>query len=275
MISPIYITSITVAIYGMATVTGLAGLVFRKHNWRLAGSLLAVGAFLCQTAFLTSGYHKTLFSGPSMGAYLQMLAWFALLCGLLAWWRFHHDMIMLFAAPLAFILFLMSVPSLNSSLHLPVYLSGSFYLLHIGSLFLGLGMLALAFVCGIVFLILEKRIKTRKKINGFWRDMPALEILDKINFVCSIGAFPLYTTGVIAGFFWANPIFGASLNADPKKIISLIVWLFLAMLFHNRLAKNWRGRKPAIFVVIIFLLSLFSIFIVNFFIPTHHSFTGK
>ena len=101
--------------------------------------------------------------------------------------------------------------------------------------------------------------------------MPALAILDKINFICALCAFPLFTVGLAFGFAWAPPIFDQEIN-DPKIIVSLLVWILLAILFHNRLAKGWRGKKPALLTIYIFLLCVFSILIVNFWLPTRHDF---
>lgn len=218
------------------------------------------------------GFHKSFPNGLSAGAYLQMLAWFILLCGVAAWWRLRNEALILFAAPLGLILFLMSASSLDMFPTLPPSLSTPFFALHIGALFLSLGLLGLAFIAGTIFLILSKNIKSKKNTAGFLRDMPALSILDKINGACVISAFPLYTLGIVAGVFWAYPAYGSNLSTDPKEIVSLAVWGMLAALFHNRLAKGWKGRKPACVAILVFLLSAFSILVVNFYLPTHHAF---
>lgn len=271
-ISPDIPTIFTIFVYFLATVCGIAGMLLRKPLWRSLGCWLAFGAFFCQTFALVMGFHKSATGALSIGAYLQMLAWFFLLCGIGAWWRLRQDSLILFAAPLGFILFLMSASSLHVPVMLPQSLSSSFYVLHIGALFLGLGFLCVACIAGILFLILQKRIKGKKLMAGIWRDMPSLALLDKINHVCALAAFPLYTTGLVAGLFWSKPIFGSTLSGDPKEISSIIIWLLLAILFHNRLAKSWKGRKPAMLAVFIFALSLLSILVINFFIPSHHAF---
>ena len=55
-------------------------------------------------------------------------------------------------------------------------------------------------------------------------------------------------------------------------MVSIIVWLLMAYVFHGRLATGWRGRKPARLMVLVFGLSLFSIVVVNTLMETHHSF---
>lgn len=270
MFSPEALTAITIVFYLCATGTGLAGIIWRKSSLRRMGCWLALSAFFCQTLILIFGFHRLMPDGLSLGAYLQLLAWFFLLCGIGVWLRLRQDAVLLFAAPLGLILFLMSAPWLKLAIKLPPALSAPFYALHIGSLFLSLGLLALAFMAAIVFLFLEARIKSKRKMNGVWQDLPALSLLDTINAICAIIAFPLYTIGILSGLFWAKPVFGASLSGDPKEIVSILIWLLLALLFYNRLARGWRGRKPALLACVIFLLSFFSIIVVNIFMSSHH-----
>ena len=273
MLTPGYFTLFTILVYAAASACGVAGLVRGKKPMLALAGKLALLAFFCQTAVLILGFHKSPDGFLSLGAYLQLLAWFILLCGVSAWWRLHHETLLLFALPLGLILFLLSAPSLDMSIRLPGYLSLPFYALHIGALFLSLGLLGLGCVASLLFLLLERKIKERKQLHGFWQGLPAITLLDKINAACGLAAFPLYTLGVVAGLFWAIPAYGQRVVTDPKELTSLLVWLLLAILFHNRLAKNWRGRKPAILTLIIFSLSLASLFAVNFLLDTHHGFT--
>lgn len=270
MFSPEFFTYLTISIYLAATFAGFCGILLRKQLWRKAGCWLALASFGCQTLILIFGFHKMLPEGLSFGAYLQMLAWFFLLCGIIAWHRMRKDAILLFAAPFGLILFLMSAPWLHMPVEAPKALSASFYALHTGALFLALGLLALAFMAAIIFLIVRRRLKQKKTVSGIWEDMPALSLLDKINSVCAICAFPLYTTGLIAGLLWIKPIYGTNFNGDAKEVVSLIVWLLLGILFYNRLMRGWQGRKPALLVIAVFILSVFSFLFVNFYLSAYH-----
>ena len=272
LLAPETSTALTLAVYALAGAVGLLGMLARRASWRRAGCVLAAAAFACQTLLLALGAHGMHHGGLTLGAYLQMLAWFVLLCGLALWARFRQEAPLIFAALLGLILFLMSTQWLEMAVPLPASLKAPFFALHIGALFLSLGLLALAFAAGTLFLFLERRIKSKQRMGGIWQDMPALAILDRINAICALTAFPLYTVGIVTGLVWARPVFGSTLNGDPKEVVSLLVWLLLAVLFHNRLANGWKGRKPARLAVCIFLLSLFSLVVVNVFMETHHAF---
>lgn len=272
MLSPYPITYITIAIYFLASCLGLAGMIARNTTMKKYGRWLSLLAFFCQTLALILGFHKSVSGSLSIGAYLQLLAWFFLLCGIGAWWRLREDSLILLASPFGLIFFLMSVQFLDQDVPLPGYLSSVFYTCHIGALFLSLGLLFIAFIAGLLFIIIEKRLKRKKIIKGFWKDMPSLLLLDNINSACVITAFPLYTLGIAAGLVWSRPVYGSFLSGDPKELASLFIWILLAVIFHNRLAKGWKGRKPAIFIICAFILSLLSIFAVNFLFISHHSF---
>jgi len=260
------------AVYALASLCAFVGLVGRVAWLRRVACLAALGGFGLQTFDFLMGSHAALPGGLSLGAYLQLLAWFLLLCGMLGWWKLRLDVPLLFAAPPAFLLAAIACPLLHRQLVLPAALSGYFYALHIGALFLSLALIALALAAGLLFLYIHHKIKAKERLVGFQRDFPALSMLDKINALCVAGGFPLYTLGIGTGFVWSGIVWGTSFSGDPKEIISLLTWLGFAVLFHQRQMCGWQGRKPALFAIALFTLCVFSMVVVNIFLPTHHAF---
>jgi len=259
-------------VYALASLCGLAGLVGRRPRLRRAACFTAVGGFGLQTLAFLLGSHAALPGGLSLGAYLQLLAWFLLLCGMLGWGKFKLETPLLFAAPPAFLLAAAAYPGLHRQIVLPAPLSGYFYALHVGALFLSLAIIALALGAGLLFLHLHRKIKAKERLTGFQKDFPALSVLDRINALCVAAGFPLYTIGIGAGFVWSGSVWGKTFSGDPKEIISLLVWLGFAVLFRQRLLRGWQGRKPALFAIGLFTLCVFSLVVVNMFLPTHHAF---
>jgi ABC-type transport system involved in cytochrome c biogenesis permease subunit len=256
----------------LAGLCGLAGLVRRSAALRRAGCFTAAVAFAAQTVSFVLGSHAALPGGLSLGAYLQISAWFLLLCGMLAGWKFKMEEALLFAALSAFLLNASAHPLLYRQIVLPTGLSAAFYALHIGALFLSLSVIALAFAAGTLFLYLHRKIKTKERLTGFRQDLPALAVLDGFNAFCVLAGFPLYTLGLGAGLVWAGSIWGKSFSCDPKEIVSFLIWGAFALLFRQRALRVWQGRKPALFVIGLFALCVFSMVVVNIFLPTHHAF---
>ena len=107
--------------------------------------------------------------GLSLGGYLQMLAWFVLLCGLVSRLRYKQEALLLLATPLALILFAVSAPYLSAVVQVPPQLKGSFYALHVGALFLSMGLMTLAFAASSLFLFLERRIKSKQRMEDVYK----------------------------------------------------------------------------------------------------------
>ncbi len=273
MVSYEFASLATLAVYFISSVSGLSGMILRKAGPQNIGCALCVLAFLLQTVGLMTGFHKNFSDGGlSGGAYLQMVAWFVALTSIILWGKFRQVTATLFAAPFCAVLFALSIPYISRVQAIPESLTPSFYVLHIGFLFLSLALMSVSFIASLLFLFIERRIKSKRPIKGFLTDMPALNILDKINGFCIITIFPLYTVGIVAGLLRAKPIYGATFTGDPKELVSLLVWAVLALVFHNRLAKSWTGKKPALTMFCIFIVSFFSLLIINTVMETHHAF---
>jgi ABC-type transport system involved in cytochrome c biogenesis permease subunit len=84
--------------------------------------------------------------------------------------------------------------------------------------------------------------------------------------------FPFLTAGIITGSIWAGFAWGSYWRWAPKATWSLITWIVYAILFHNRLALGWRGRRTAYMMILGFLLVLFTFLGVNFLLKGLHTY---
>lgn len=263
------VSIVTIFFYGTGMVLGFWGLFARRTKLQDMGCWLALIGFLFQTVMLFLGFHH---GGLSSGAYLQMLAWFVGLAGLALWRFLRQKGAPILAIPLCLTLFIMSIPYLGNAILLPKTVQSSFYVLHIGTLFMSFALISVSFIVSLLFLLLERRIKGKQSLKGFMQDVPALSLLDKINAFGILTAFPLYTLGMISGLLRAKPTYGATFTGDPKEVFSIVIWCLFAVLFHNRLVRAWTGKKPALMVVCIFCLCAFSLLVVNTVMESHHAF---
>lgn len=258
--------------YALAAVAAVAGLLGRSFRIKRLAFDLTLAAFALHTILLAGIFAGMGDGETSRSIYLVPFAWCLTTVGLLMWRRLRLDVALLFVPPLAFILLFVSLVLHTTNAVLPRTLSGPIFLLHLAGVFLGIGLMAVAAGAAVVFLWQERSIKAKTPLAGFRRDLPALGALDKINALATVIGFPCYSLGVLCGFVWGRIVWNTLLSGDPKELISIAIWAVYAILFHQRQALGWRGRKPAIMALCIFAASLFSLFIVNTLFPTHHSF---
>ncbi len=262
-----------VLLYFLSALLYLGAVLGSSHLLKRVSLGAGIGGFIFHTLDiilkLLGNFQFTFTQGQF---YFSLLAWTFLLIYFLLWWRLKLQFLALTVAPLALIFFSSSMLVNIKHLSVPSQLSGLWFGLHIVTLFLSISLLAIAFGAGVCYLYMERQIKHKAKPSKFRRGLPALSIFDRANhWAVSLG-FPLFTIGVLSGFLWARFTWEKMFSWDPKELLSIIIWFLFAYLFHQRLALGWKGRKPARLASWLFLLSLGSLVIINFYLPTHHSF---
>jgi len=140
---------------------------------------------------------------------------------------------------------------------------------HVMAIFIGEAAFALACGVGVLYLIQENSIKT-KKHRFFFKRLPSLDLLDSTGYGCIVVGFTLLTIGLITGLVYAKSVWGRFWSWDPKEVWSGISWLFYAALLHERLTVGWRGRRSAIMAIVGFGVLLFTFLGVNLFMEGHH-----
>lgn len=259
-------------LYLIGTILFFAGVLSRRESLKRTATWCAIIGFGLHTVSLASDMASHSFQTLPRGFYVKLMSWFLLGSFFLLWWRLKMEFLSLLASPLALLLFVFSLTLGDKKAVMPEALAGLFFGLHITSIFVSQGLMAMAFGAGVIFLHLQNKIKTKERLTGFRKDLPALAVFDKVNHWAVIVGFPLFTLGIVSGFVWARFTWGKVISWDPKEVISVILWLLYALLFHQRIAMGWKGRKPAKLAVLVFTITVLSLLGVNFFLPTHHSF---
>ena len=127
-------------------------------------------------------------------------------------------------------------------------------------------------VSGVMYLVQERCLKSKKVGTRYYYRLPSLEVLDDVNYKSITVGFLFLTFGIIAGAIWLKGSKGVYLNSDPKVVWSLITWVLYSILLHVRYRSRMRGRKVAILSIIGFGLVIFTFLGVNFLLPGLHSF---
>lgn len=185
--------------------------------------------------------------------------------------KFNIRILGTFVSPLAVVFMLLS-SAIPGRVIPTSQLFRSFWLtLHVGTMFIGNAIFALAFCAGIMYLLQERQIKT-KSFGLLYRRLPSLEVLDSLNYFCLTIGFPLITIGLISGFIYAGAVWRSFWRWDPKAILSVVTWLIYAVLLHERLAVGWRGRRAAILAIVGFSVILVTLVGASIILKGHHSF---
>ena len=258
------------AFYGLATVATLIGLLGRSAAAKRLAVLFCTCGFAAHTLWLVISLGGGAFSQVSRGFYLMPLSWVLTGAGLFMARRHKQDIALHFVSPWAF--FLGSCAVGFAETPGSALIVGPLFIMHLLAVFVGVAVMAVAAGSGTLFLLLERSIKSKTQPSRFLRDMPSLATLDKVNATATIIGFPCYSIGVLCGFLWARIHWHTFGTGDIKVWISLVILAVYALLFHQRQALGWRGRKPAILAIVIFAASLFSMFVVNTAFPTQHGF---
>jgi cytochrome c-type biogenesis protein CcsB len=264
--------NVTLGIYFLATVTYLAYLVRPQDSLgRVSRWLISIG-FLVHCAFTIDRYVE---AGHTPITNLhEALSFFALtLVGAFIAFERRYKVFILgsFVTPLALVLMIVSSLFPSAITPLNPSLMSRWLAVHTVLAFLGYAAFALAFGAGIMYLIQEHFLKSRK-LGAMYQKLPSLEILDEINYRCLTFGFPLLTFAIISGAIWAETAWGTYWSWDPKETWSLITWFVYAALLHGRLTTGWRGKRAAILAIIGFCILLFTFLGVNLLMPGLHSY---
>ncbi len=267
------ILDLTIALlYLSGAITFVLGLIYTRKKVQNVSVWLTMCGFILHTADLGLKYALGLGEVLTQSQfYVSLMAWTLLLIFFLLWWRLKLNFLSLIAAPLALVTFTWSLAISPATLPIPGILQGLWFGLHIGSLFVSIALLAMAFGAGLAYLHLDSKIKTKSRMGNVTRELPSLTTFDRVNHWAVLAGFPLFTIGTFSGFIWAAFTWKTIFTWDPKEVFTIGVWLIFAWLFHKRATGGWKGRKPAKLAIVIFILSLISFVGINFFTETHHS----
>jgi len=109
--------------------------------------------------------------------------------------------------------------------------------------------------------------------KGVEKWLPDADSLDKLIYRAIALGYPLFTVGgLIFGMVWANKAWGRYWGWDPKETWALITFLVYSIYLHVRLARGWNGTWTACLSIAGFLVTMFTLFGVNFLISGLHSY---
>ncbi len=154
---------------------------------------------------------------------------------------------------------------------LPPLLRSWWLPLHAGFTIIAYGFLALAFVGGLMYLVQEWELKS-KRFGYFFSRLPSLQALDQLNNHCLTTGFIFLTLGIITGTIWGKQALGTYWRWDPKETWTVITWFIYLIQFHQRLTVGWRGKRAAVMAIIGFCSVIFTLWGATYLLGGEHSY---
>lgn len=259
--------------YFLATALWCGYLWQLRSRWQqLAGWSLAGGWLSHSGALGWQTWQQGFLPVANIGGALGLSSWLLVAALLLLWWRFPVKILGALAAPVAGLM-LCGALILPAPEALPAILRSFWLTAHITTAMLGQALLALAFLAGILYLVQERQLKT-KRFGFFYQRLPSLENLDTLNHACIKAGFVLLTLGIVTGSLYAQQTLGTFWRWDPKETLTLAAWLLYAVLLHERLVRGWRGRRAAWLAISGFLVLGLTFVGAEFWHHSYHRFGG-
>jgi len=263
---------LTLILYLIATAGFLFFIIKKNKKVGFWSHRILLAGFALNSIYLALGYYQ-LGAVPALnfkGA-LSFFSWTIIGAYIIFQLRFRIMVLGSFVVPFSTFLMIISSTIPISSITVRPIFKGFWLPLHVATALLGDAIFAIAFIAGVMYLIQEHQIKT-KRLGAFYSRLPSLNSLDSINYQAINYGFLLLTIGMITGSIVAQGSHGSYWLWDPKEVWSLITWLCYAALLHQRMAAGWRGRRSALMSIGCFFILIFTFIGVNFLMEGYHSF---
>jgi ABC-type uncharacterized transport system permease subunit len=185
----------------------------------------------------------------SLLAFLAMVVFFVFFVG----YRTTTPGIVIF--PIVFILTFISAIGQNPVTITSPLLRNGWIFVHVVLIFTGYAGLFLSFGASLLYLVQERALKSKRQaplVN--W--LPPLQTIDDIGYHALLFGFPFMTFGIATGAVLAIEKFGPMFFADPKILLSFIMWAVYMLLLYTRWSSGWRGRRAAFLATCAFIIAI-------------------
>ena len=260
------------AVSFVASVLYLVFFFSQQEKQRTIARMVLLGSGILQSLYILSRY---LIAGytpiTSQHEAVTFFAWSVTWAYLSFRWRYTVKNFGTFVSFMVLILLLVAAFASRDFALLPPALQSLWLPIHAGVAVMAYGFLALACCGGIMYLLQEWELKS-KRFGFFFKRLPALDALDQLNNHCLTIGFAFLTLGIITGSIWARQAWGAYWHWDPKETWSLITWFLYAIQIHQRVTVGWRGKRAAVMSIVGFSSVLFTLWGVTFLLGGVHSY---
>jgi len=258
---PLFWLRVALVLYGVGLLYALASLwAGRAVLTRIALPAVGLGAILHFVAVFENAWKNASTSGTwapsSMHELESLLALALMVFFFVIYARYKATAPGLAVFPLVFLLTASAaLGSVSPEQESPLFVSPQWIYVHVALILVGYSALLFSFIASILYLIQETNLKS-KSTGGFWSRLPALATIDEIGYKSLVWGFPFMTLGLIAGSILAEARFGSRYFADPKILLSILMWVVYTVLLYTRWSAGWRGRRAAYLATFAFVAAM-------------------
>lgn len=101
--------------------------------------------------------------------------------------------------------------------------------------------------------------------------LPDPQRADELSYRLVAAALFFCSIMIASGAIWANQLWGKYWGWDPIEVWSLATWMIYGLYLHLRITFRFRGVRGALYVLTAFLVTIFSLFIMPYALPTVHN----
>lgn len=135
--------------------------------------------------------------------------------------------------------------------------SGGWLFLHVALLLAAYAALLVSLLASVLYLVQERDLKQKRlpTQSGSLNWLPPLETTDSIALKALLWGLPCMTAGLLIGSVVALQTVGPAFFADPKVLLSFLLWIAYMLMIFIRKHSGLRGRRAV-------YLSSFALFFV-------------
>lgn len=246
-----------------ATVMQFVAVIFKKSAVERAAWLVNLAGLALLTAYLVArGIIAKRLPLSNQFEFATAMAWGVAVVHVFLRVRLGQKWVSTVALPASFLVLSYAALLPREINEIMPALKSAWFGLHIGSAVFSYAAFLVAGCIGVRYLVQAKK----------GADEDALFQLDHLGYRLIAFGFLLLTVVILSGCIWAEQAWSTFWSWDPKETWALITWIIYAIYLHQRLRKQWRGKRMAIFAIVAVVCVLFTFIGVNQLLPGLHSY---
>ena len=149
--------------------------------------------------------------------------------------------------------------------------------MHVSTALIGYVAFSVAAVYGTMYILLYRELK-KHRVGLIFRRLPTRETLSRLNMGAILLGWVGLTLAGILGVVWAEGLTDSGLlqgnfYADPKFLLTVIIWLLYGATLGGRFFLKWPNRQLAYLSLVAFSLMVGTSLAVNLILPSFHQFS--